>query len=68
MGEIEQSNFKVKLYSQQIKFKKPRLSFQESIKKNKTYLIRSYIPLKIKYKNKEIFQCGKNVQNIETQK
>lgn len=51
--KIEHSNFGIKFYGKEIKFKKPPLSLQ----KNKTYNIKAYVPLKVYYKQKEIFPC-----------
>lgn len=55
IGKIEHSNFEVNFYGHQIKFKKPKLTSQENIILNKTYAIKTYIPLKINYKQKEVF-------------
>lgn len=57
--KIEHSNFEIRFYSQQIKYKKPRLTYNETLNKSKTYCIKAYIPIKIRYKKLEVFPCDR---------
>lgn len=53
---INHYNFEVKLDTYKLKYKRPRYSIQQCIKKSKTYTIPVYLPLEIKYKGTTIIK------------
>lgn len=53
---IKHSKIKLKFQSSKIKFKRPNYSQENSILKEKTYTIATYIPLTIKYGDKVLIK------------
>nr|AKL79025.1 RNA polymerase beta subunit [Euglena viridis] len=53
---IKYSNFNIKMFTHNMKYKKPIYSPETCILKNKTYAIYLYIPMQIKYKKHKIIK------------
>lgn len=53
---IEHANFSIKIYTEKLKYKKPKYTEQECIEQERTFSIGIYVPIEIKYKNKKLFQ------------
>jgi len=53
---IEHANFSIKIYTEKLKYKKPKYSAQECIEQERTFSIGIYVPVEIKYKNKKLFK------------
>ena len=47
----------MKLHTEKLKYKKPKITAETCITKNKTYAIQLFIPLQLKYKNKLVVNC-----------
>jgi DNA-directed RNA polymerase subunit beta len=56
ISHLEHGNFLIKIHLEQLKYKKPKHSFQECVNQEKTLSISIYIPIEIRYKNKIIFE------------
>ena len=51
---INYYNFKIRIQTHKIKFKKPKKSFENYILRNKTYSLKLYVPIQVKYNGTEI--------------
>jgi len=51
LQSIKYANFRIKLQTEKLKYKKPKNKMETCILKNRTYAIQIYAPLQLKYKN-----------------
>lgn len=65
LNDINFNKFKIKLDTNNIKYKELKYATNKCIIKNKTYTLNIYIPAKLFFKKKIILKCALNPQNFK---